>query len=349
MAESLKATEDPILVLEKLARYQETNDLSIFLFDMLDRVEKIPPHKTIENLDGLSDDFINLYTLMVEDQEVMAALDMIMDEIKPLKPKVAEEKAEHAEALSFEEFYQKEVEGQIAAAFAEDESKEFHSFLEIIRSKYSKEQTYTVPFTGLVAQIEKVFRPNDDAISTENLINRIEQNVQALAQKCREFKEEQPEQFKRIVEDGELPLAPVTAKEKSETTIDDLLKEYFRSEVEDHIDLIKTILNTKFSRRSLSSLIKNFKSLKEVSMIHGYSGVESLCEQIMRILRKHENEVNAFTPAFREALTEILTTLHSLEKIDFSLPNFKVSAFQAAAIIKEANDTPSADIFFDSS
>ena len=67
--------EDNIIEgLEKLARFQQTNDLAIFLFDMVERANDYGPKVVYNTLPDLAEDFLNLYSLMVEDDDCVKIL-----------------------------------------------------------------------------------------------------------------------------------------------------------------------------------------------------------------------------------------------------------------------------------
>ncbi len=108
--------------LEKLAKFQQTNDLAIFLFDMVERANDYGPKIVYNTLPDLADDFLSLYALMVEDDECVDTLQKVVDSFKekfgeinktpaiktaetietPQKPNV-DEKPEGE--ISFNEFY----------------------------------------------------------------------------------------------------------------------------------------------------------------------------------------------------------------------------------------------------
>lgn len=349
LSNSLKQAEDPILVLEKLARYKETNDMSIFLFDMLDRVEKISPQKTMNNLDGLSDDFINLYALMIEDPEIMTVLELLADELKKSTgqpvPEVEESEPVSSlpreETIPFDEFYRQEAKLQLLSALAEEDRDDFTIFLKVALEEEADAEKFTVPVDELIILIRTVFPENMDSITAEKLMHQLKEAVPKIAAHFKTFKEKHQEMLREIVETGVLPREP-SPEEKGEVTIDTLLQEYFRSEVDDHVQLIQQTLKQPFSVKSLNDIIKHFKSLKEVSMIHGYTGVEYLCERIMDTLRSHVKNVFTFSPSFVKSMNEILGELQSLEYFDYNVRDhtLKEEVDRLKALLEDAITAP---------
>ena len=59
---------------EKLAQYQGTNEFSIFLFDMIDHLPDQVPDEAYNRIPELANDFVNLYGLMLEEQECEDAI-----------------------------------------------------------------------------------------------------------------------------------------------------------------------------------------------------------------------------------------------------------------------------------
>ncbi len=317
LAQALKNAEDPIIVLEKLAQFQETNDLSIFLFDVLDRVSKIAPQESINNLDSLSEDFINLYTLMIEDDEIRSFLQVIVNE---MVPEVPQEEIPQEPLLTLEEFYEKEINRSFDPDFTLDDQDELKTFYSVVRQKWQEGQTYQKDFVRLVEQMHEVLSPRWESLLKEDALTQLPDKVKEMVRTYRQFKENHAQDFLNILTGGALPLEPVPAEEeKSEVTVDDLLKEYYRSEVDDHIEIVKSILNKPYSERAVDGIIKNFRSLKEVSMIHGYSDVEGFCDHVVTALNKNKRNIKSFSAPLQTALGNILNFLHELEKADYQL------------------------------
>ncbi len=350
LADGLKSADDPVLVLEKLARYQETNDMSIFLFDMLSRVEKIAPEQAMQSLDGLSDDFINLYALMTEDSEVLTTLEVLTNELKKKIEKVPEEKKKplkeatvlsKEKAVPFATFYRDEAKMQLLAALPEEDRADFTSFLKIALQDDVPVDELNESLSDVLAALRSVFPKDIQAHSARDLMARLPQKTAEAAQHFRTFKKENEQMLREIIESETLP-RKAQPEEKGEMTIDALLKEYFRSEVEDYIQLIEQVFNEPFSQKALPKIIKYFKSLKEVSMIHGYTGVEYLCERLMETLRAHEKEVQTFGKSFVQAMKHILAQLRSLRVLDYDSggQELKDEVDRLSTLLEDALKTP---------
>jgi len=164
--------EDTIVEgLEYIARYQTTNDLAIFLFDMIERVNEYGPFVIMNNLPDLADDFQNLYSLLIEDDDNVAALHGVVAEFREKYGKQEKEKqleefvdlvksddgsaAEEGPALMFREFYIKELLNQVQLQLADNKnSKNISSviavFLNIYNEQTDRESVYN-------EEVNKVF------------------------------------------------------------------------------------------------------------------------------------------------------------------------------------------------
>ncbi len=321
--QSFRQVDDPILALEKLARFQETSEMSIFLFDMLDRLEKISPQQAVENLDELSNDFINLYALMVEDPEIMASLQRVVDELQPAGEAV--EKAEE-ERLPFADFYRKYLEEQLQKQLGEAGWNTLKSLLPVFMSNRDKLDQIHSAFARLGVIVNELWPENLEDLPPTQLLENSDDKISQLVNEFNMLQSQYAELVQQAVEQQTLPeaeeeqpaLAPAE-QEKSEVTIDQILKEYFHSEVSDHIQLIKKILDEKFSRQNLLNVIKNFRSLKEISMIHGYGGVEYLCDRIIQFFREHEDDILSWNESFVQAFEALFETLTDVETFEHQL------------------------------
>ncbi len=107
--------------------------------------------------------------------------------------------------------------------------------------------------------------------------------------------------------------AEVVKSAVEEQTIDDVLHEYFKSEINVHLDQVKIYLNEYRSDPGLKILKKineEFQALKEISMIHGYSGIEHFCASLISILKSAKKEKSYITdksyPAFENIFSEMM-------------------------------------------
>jgi len=312
---------DTILAgLEKLAQYKGTNELSIFLFDMSERIGDYAPQMIYGTLPDLVDDFINLFRLMMDDEECEKDLETLLGESAVTTEAPA---AEEIPLLSFTEFFQQERENKIQAALQnilpKEKRNQFAGFIEICQKCAESAKTYDPQALSLLHQVQTIYTAQPIAPSVMHSLNSLQQQIDLLFEQLDAFASEKEALFRQIIAEKKIP-APVKEKAAVRTeplTVDALLQEYFISEINDHIDTFRATLNKENKDQILPELIKQFKSLKEISMIHGHSGIEYFIDQIVKALTQavqKNNRVGETTSAALEALCVELQDISQFDK-----------------------------------
>ena len=316
---NLGQAADPIEVLEKLARFQQTNEMTIFLFDMLNRLEKIPPEKAVKNLDELAGDFVNLLSLMVEDEELVKSLQEVMEDFGALPEEEAEvvtvPAGQKEPTMSFEEFYPRYVLEQILNAFSEKNKKEFKLLLDNLTQNLHNKEPWIDEIQPLMRKLEEVLPQNPAGQAAAELMDLARTTIPQIIEKLKNLKAEHPELIESILSTGKIPVQ----EEKGEETIDNLLKAYFYSEVDDHVQMLENLIAQPLNAESFAELVKNIRSLKELSMIHGYNGVEFFCDNLIKTLRAHQEQILNRPLAAQEALKQALDVLRDVEHFESHL------------------------------
>lgn len=275
--------DDVLPWLEQLAQYAGTNELSIFLFDLSERLNSYPSEKSIEALSTLVEDFINLFTLMMEEKESVRDLGSVLNYFRaqvPLDESVAkadEPEAMRKEKISFEAFFQREfnrlLEGSIEELPA-DQRIEYRRVIESLKTMEPEGQTYHPLLLSTAESIEKLLQnPNSAGLAS------MENTIGQLLERVEELQTTENDLYKQIVSSGTIPVVP--KEPESPLTVDSLLRDYFLSELDDHANSVEISLSEKEREAAFEGMLRTFKSLKEVSMIHGYSGIEYFSEQML--------------------------------------------------------------------
>ncbi len=311
---------DVMEALEKLAQYQGTNELSIFLFDLSERLQEYPAQKSIDSMPNLVEDFINLFRLMMDENESVRDLGSVLDYFRAQKPvsevpvteepePVIEENADE-ETLSFSEFYFRDcaqTEERFLNTYDPQDRNAFHTLLSTLRSFNPKEdETYNPEVISLYQQIQALF-----SAPTPEKYNALEANFKQLFNELETFKETEKDTFNRIVESSSVE--PVQEEAKA-LTVDDLLEDYFLSVVDDHIRQMQDAQELLKESGDFAPLLKTLRSLKELSMIHGYAGIESLAEQILFSLASAHDKGLVFTETTQQTFEEIIPEFSALDK-----------------------------------
>lgn len=293
--------------LEKVARYQNTNDLAIFLFDMMEKAEDFGAEYVYKTLPDLSEDFQNLFSLLMEDEETVAALknlvgdfqeksgnekkekqlEEFIDMVKPVK-----DFANSEPSVPFKDFYNKELLSQISKFANNEENKDSiikfcTSFIDIVETTNIESGHHSPSLTRLLLIVKELL-PQDE-VSFEKLQGNLKVNADEFVKEVITFKEDSPEEYNNILENGRIAVIKTTDIDHEKISaekpqLNTLLVQYFKSEVEDYFSEIRELLKVsdkKLNQSSnIGSLVKKFKRLKEVCMIHGYTGLEYISNSL---------------------------------------------------------------------
>jgi len=329
--------------LEKLAKYQQTNDLAIFLFDMIERANDYGPKIVYNTLPDLAEDFLNLYSLMVEDDDCVKTLqkvvemyetkfgnlekekqlDEFMEMAKPALEKTTTEEKEND--ISFKEFYLSELLEKVVEPG--DKSEENQNLLKVsglLVNLTTIEEDHSPAVKKIAKSIESIL-PLEGNPGSE-LYENLDSNAAKLASIVSDFQKNEKEEFNSILNSGEIlpviiekqevkisPTESPTEEKETETKsdLDGLLVQYFKSEVEDSFNDLKSHLEKDMDElnkdKNIKYLVKKFKSLKEVSMIHGYSGLE----YVSQLLSSQFTDLNNSERMLSEDSVNILKDIYS--------------------------------------
>lgn len=316
---NLRNSEDPIEILGKMAKFQQTNEMTIFLFDMLNRLEKIKPEKAMESLDELADDFTNLLSLMMEDDEVLRGLSEVQENFIPLPQATTEvessQSAKPEQWMNFNEFYLKFIREKILNSFPSATREEMELALENLILNLNQKAAWIAEINPFMQWLREILPENLTTLPATQLMALANERIPQIVKGMKELKANHPELIESILSTGKIPVE----EEKGEQTIDDLLKAYFYSEVEDHVKILEDIVSKPLNSESLPELIKNLKSLKELSMIHGYSGIEFYCDNIIKTLRRKQEKILKNPQQAQSLLNEMLTVLKDVEHFESQL------------------------------
>ncbi|MGD9897984.1 MAG: hypothetical protein AB7T22_02540, partial [Calditrichaceae bacterium] len=219
--------ENVIHGLEKLAQYQGTNEIAIFLFDMVERVNDYEPDMVYQTLPDLADDFVNLYNLMTEDQESITAINNVLEvfrleypeeELEKTTPEFSEPeektKKQKEELLTFDHFYRLEffsrLEKKFETMYDEDKGMGYISFFNIImenthESTKNIKKKYDPEIVRLISQADKLLPNEIDPMKAVVMMDTIDENMDKFIRELNEYAERLGPQFFTILENQKLP------------------------------------------------------------------------------------------------------------------------------------------------
>ena len=336
---NLKSEKDYFSGLEVLAGEHGTSELSIFIFDIMDKINDYPPTVVYDSMPEMVDDFVNTLEIMLEEEETLDSLlkvnaffnkdkssfGEILSEVKE-KPKVTKENT-----INFLEFIDREffeVLGQeLSRQTKPRESKSFTQFIKILLENLQNPHLFNAPeqLTDVVDNIEKIFIQPNSGISSTQAYQNINKLIPGLVRKILDLENEYPEIVSESINSDSLIITEVKevpAEEKSEikqtSSIENLLSAYFQSEIDEYSNIFKNGFN-KFKKDphnidELENLENKFHAFKEISMIHGYEIVESACANIMRLLSKIRTKKQEVSAEFFKASKDLLKELKNSDQ-----------------------------------
>jgi chemotaxis protein histidine kinase CheA len=327
LIQHLDEQEQVTNAIARVAEEQGSGELSIFLFDIIDRVEDYLPTTAYQGLPETVNDFVNGLALMVEEESLRKAIknvngkfaaesEKVIGKIRKIPPPPRKAKIEKQlpvtkkpeplrDEINIERFMEIEFNTQLRDnllnRFDTDQAAQLNKFIEIairdLKQPIPKNSPTTL--TDILSQLgsalpwikNKSYQATKLYQSLSGLIGKITKNLEILNN-----------QHEPVIRDsiasGKIIIPEVVKKVKFEkeeipeqpTTIDNLLSEYFQSEVDEHVQkcqkIITEISANPAETKNLNILATQLQSFKEISMIHGYTVIEDFCAEIITILNE---------------------------------------------------------------
>jgi hypothetical protein len=127
LIDHLKNKEDVTEGIETIAREQGSGELSIFLFDIVDRIDDYPPTVAYDALPDIVDDFISGLGLMMEEEETVTAIKNVNQQFRQEKgEKVVPEPEEVESELPGEEIGTMEEKAEAGPDESEIDFEEYY-------------------------------------------------------------------------------------------------------------------------------------------------------------------------------------------------------------------------------
>ncbi len=366
LIENLTVQDDITAGIEKLAHEHGTGELSIFLFDIFDRIEDYPPTVAYDALQDIVEDFVNALGVMLEESETVDAIKAVnavfagaavvpeteatevpaAEEVVPAVTEDTGDTTEFAEqppepveeavkpaapgSIPFEVFVEQEVHNLLKRLFNEMETNidaaGLLKFNELVLTAEELPSEGNVPQTLLkLMQVRQTFFPWKYELATKasKIMASLTENVKKYAQLIEQLARENEALITSSLKNQRITLPePKYVREEipaEPTTIDGILSEYFKSEVEEHVDQIRNTLKEldakPASKTLIKQLVEHFQSFNEISMIHGYSPIESFCSRMTSILNSGLKEKYIYNPAAAPEFERLFGLLHSVESL----------------------------------
>jgi chemotaxis protein histidine kinase CheA/CheY-like chemotaxis protein len=329
--------------IEKLAQEQGSSELSIYLFDIIDRIGDYPPSMAYDALPDIVEDFVNATGLMIEESDTIEAVKKVNRRLKGEEeeipeeidteefetveePQVEEEEQEdQADSLPLTKFAEEYLFEKLNNQFPVDNNDQLIRFTRILLDEDHK--SIPAEMNDLRSSIIKIAPwQSGTEFSAKSFMEMLDQHVSEFTRHIVEFAKNRADVISASINEGKLIFAAVeeTHYQKEEipeepTTIDSILNEYFLSEIDEHLTKIYTSLEElKYSpkdRKILKRLIEEFNSFKEINMIHGYPVIENFSAEVIQDLQSGYHKRKKFNWEMVEIFQRIFETLKSPDQL----------------------------------
>jgi len=349
---NLKSESDFSDGIEILAREHSTSELSIFLFDILERIMDYPPTLVHDSLGEMAEDFVNTLEIMFEEEETLKTIRKINkkfeskkeivteDELVEEKPvELVEDKTVPAEKKTTEESFGiddfikteflKNINDNLVSELGNDRADDLIKFTEILINDSGENDFVNAPdsVSNLNEKLEKSFAQAE--VGTKSIIDNREElnellpgivdNLKQLASENVEILDSSINANRIVIPDIKTDIPAEQKIEKKPTSIESLLFAYFQSEMDEYLEVFQNgfenLQNDSANISALERLEKKFHSFKEISMIHGYEIIEMLCTKMIQILSDARTNRYVIKDSFFDVSKEILDELSQCEKL----------------------------------
>jgi chemotaxis protein histidine kinase CheA len=336
---SLTDENDPMIKVEELANYPNSSEISILLMDLFEKVTFSEDKDLFkEMIETQAENFVELLSLLYEEEEV---LNTIRKFIKTHKSRI-----ETSEAI-------KEKEVEKIEKNNEDEEK--YTFidalkLDLLEKCDFKNQDHINFLHALFNQIHlykklvECFLPSEVSnviilvnelltTSGENFYTKfslIKQNIENIdSDTLEELKNTNFEfltYFERSVETETEKIPQIDKPEQASVQVDKTVKEkvrkYYQHEVHEAILVVEKLLNEiseyKVVNDIYNKLYQIFTDLKNISIIHGYEGIQTVADEMLGFFKECESASLVFTVDTRPFVQNFLESFRKLiEVADF--------------------------------
>jgi len=328
---NLKAEDDITVGIETLAREHSTSELSIFLFDILERISDYPPILAYDSLPEISEDFVNTLKIMLEEDETLHAINRINSKYKSDAKPIFKVKSElftraEEEKLSIDDFIRKEffeeITLRLSTKLGQERAADLVKFTEIVLNESEENLPENTPelVKNLKENFGKSFSGDSDEIENRKIIASL---LPVIIDNLIDIDKDNPNIVDSSIKQNKLIIKEIKRKkvkeEKQPASIESLLSAYFQSEMDEYtIDFrngLKKLQKNPSDIAVLEFLEKKFHSFKEISMIHGYEIIEMICSRIIALLYQVRTKKYSFLESFFDVASEILDEFQESEKL----------------------------------
>lgn len=370
---AIRTSADFIEGIETLAQFPGTSDLSIFFADILENLSIYNPEEINSKLDELSDDLIEMFKLLKNDENWVESLEKFKAEVGGVYAYAEESKREKVTLEEFCDFWLKSRFNEFfAAVLKEKNNAELGK--KLFQSLFSKKSTSDLlqivedrNFNSLLEQFDSILEYKRKKID-DYFVSNFYQNVDSFLDDFFQAVENKPQVIEEFLSKlSEIQLETLEEKAKGleekvsiqkkdatlEPQLEGVLSEYLTKEfletLNDITDIIEE-LSQSSDEKLWNELEDNAGYLIEMGSIHNVRFLELLGQQLkdlkdelIKIGLSIDNEIkqkfDSFIDELKNQITDFKTLNHALieELINNNFSSFKnmITEKAIAVTIKE--------------
>jgi len=233
---NLKSEREDSSGIELLAREHGTSELSIFLYDIMDRINEYAPTVVYDSMPEMVDDFVNTMEVMLEEENTLESLIKINNSFGQNIPEVDTESLEDKpvedipkiEYINLADFinieFRKVFQNELNIQSKSKESQNLNLFIEILLQNLQNPQLFNAPqkLIDIVEILDKIFIQPDSEITSIEAYQNINQLMPDLVKKTIELETDLPEMVTESINNNTIIISEPEEEPTEEETIEEI-------------------------------------------------------------------------------------------------------------------------------
>lgn len=305
---NLKSEKDYSTGIEILAREHGTSELSIFLFDIMDRINDYPPTMVFDSMPEMVDDFVNTLEVMLEEVTTLESLEKVnssfISDKSQLEESAIEDQTRIQESqdnvVNFSEFRNNEffenLNQELSNRTKLNEKEDISQFIKLLLENLQNPQLFNAPeqLTNIVEELDKIYIQPGSEISPTQGFQNIKKLMPGIVQKILSLEMDYPEIITESINTNSLVITEPSEKPVKD---DSVAKEAETNKVVEEVEESSQVLKEPQQPSSIENLLSAYfqSEIEEYSTIFS-KGFKKLKKDPHNIeeLQELENKFHAF-------------------------------------------------------
>lgn len=343
---NLKSEKNYSAGIELLARDHGTSELSIFLYDIMDRINDYPPTMVYDSMPEMVEDFINTLEVMLEDEKTLTSLEKVNSsfkdevansEIEPVTEYDVESQEDQSEKINFYDFvnieFRNTLKTELNNSAKSGELKNLEQFSDIVLQNLQSPQLLNAPepLIKITDILNNIFVQPGSEITSIDVNQNIKKLTPILVKELLSLEAESPETITESLNNNTLII--VEPEEKSADIEKTAIEEPVLEEI---LDDKSQILEApeKVKEKSVEKKIDVDESASIETLLSAYfqSDIDEYCNIFANSFENFKNN-----PEDISELENLETKLHSFKEISMihGYELFEFTCVQVMQLLKK--------------